>query len=75
MGLLKYFIGVACAFRFLGEGGISKAKLWSKIPEKMKIGGIFSDLLTHISLPKQWPPLILGVGGGGVGGGWSLALI
>jgi hypothetical protein len=32
---------------FLGEGGISEAKLWSKIPEKMKMGGIFSDLLSR----------------------------
>jgi hypothetical protein len=45
LGVLNY-LGVACAFRFLGEGGISEAKLWSNIPEKMKIGGIFSDLLT-----------------------------
>jgi hypothetical protein len=29
---------------FSGEGGISEAKLWSNIPEKMKIGGIFSYL-------------------------------
>jgi hypothetical protein len=29
------------------EGGISEAKLWSKIPEKMKIGAIFSDLITR----------------------------
>jgi hypothetical protein len=27
--------------------GISEAKLWSNIPEKMKIVGIFSDLLTR----------------------------
>jgi hypothetical protein len=35
---------------FLWEGeSISEAKLWSKIPEKTKIGpgGIFSDLLTR----------------------------
>jgi hypothetical protein len=37
-------------YDFLGEGGISEAKLWCKIPEKMKIGGIFSDLLPPPSL-------------------------
>jgi hypothetical protein len=41
--VLKYLV-VACAFRFSRGRGISEAKLWSKIPEKMKIGGIFSDL-------------------------------
>jgi hypothetical protein len=40
--LLKYLIGVACAFRLSLGRGVSEEKIWSKIPEKMKIGDIFS---------------------------------
>jgi hypothetical protein len=50
LGVLKYLVlgpGLLARSDFLGEGGISEAKIWSKIPEKMKIGGIFSNLLTR----------------------------
>jgi hypothetical protein len=40
---------------FLGEGGsISEAKLRCKKPEKKKIGGIFSDLLSG-EIKMKWP--------------------
>jgi hypothetical protein len=44
LGVLKY-LGAACAFRFFSGKGVFLKQNWSKIPEKMKIGGIFSDFL------------------------------
>jgi hypothetical protein len=71
VGLLKN-LGVACAFRFLGEGGNSEAKLWSKIPEKMKIGVSFWRCMPEIGgTLRNWVPAVVPLNPGSGGGGDS----
>jgi hypothetical protein len=36
-----------CVLIFSGKGSISEAKLGCKLPEKMKIGGIFLKMLAR----------------------------